>query len=190
MPYNGRKSEKSGQMKRCKVCKRLTDNGDERCPKCGTPFEYDPKVSPFSETRIALIVLALAVAAFIVYQSLPVPLPDPAECSRTSVRRFTRIVAKSHRDTLNILAENYISSKHLSEIMKNKRAAEALAVPACLETAKAHYAGYLNALYRTAVPSAWGAYEYATMYAESAAKYLDALQADLDAVRACLPGCP
>ncbi len=186
----GENPNKSGQMKRCKVCKRLTDNGDERCPRCGSVFEYDPKVSPYSETKIALIVLALAVAAFIVYRSLPVPLPDPAVCSRTSVQRFTRIVARSHRDTLNILAENYISSKHLSEIMKNKRAAQNLVVPACLETAKKDYVSYLNALYYTAVPSAWGAYEYATMYAESAAKYLDALQADLKEVKACLPDCP
>lgn len=177
-------------MKRCTVCNRLTDNGDERCPRCGSPFKYDPKVSPYSETKIALIILMLALVALIVYKSLPMPLPDPAECSRTSVQRFTRIVAKSHRDTLNILAENYISSKNLSEIMINKRAAQNLAVPACLEPAKANYVSYLNALYWTAVPSAWGAYEYAAMYAQSAAAYLDALQADLDAVKACLPDCP
>jgi hypothetical protein len=177
-------------VKRCKVCNRLTDNGDKRCPKCGTPFEYNPKVSPFSETRIALIILALALVAFIVYQALPVPLPDPTVCSRTSYNRFKRIVVRSHRDTLNILAENYISSKHLSEIMQNKRAAEELAVPACLEPARADYVNYLDALYRTAVPSAWGAYEYAAMYAQSAAAYLDALRADLDSVKACLPDCP
>jgi hypothetical protein len=128
--------------------------------------------------------------ALIVYKSLPVPLPDPTVCSRTSYNRFKRIVVLSHRDTLNILAENYISSKQLSEIMQNKRAAEALAVPACLEDAKANYVSYLNALYYTAVPSAWGAYEYAAMYAQSAAAYLDALRADLDAIKACLPDCP
>ena len=177
-------------MKRCTVCNRLTDNGDKRCPRCGSPFTYDPKVSPYSETKIALIVLALALVAFIVYRSLPVPLPDPTVCSRTSYNRFKRIVVLSHRDTLNILAENYISSKQLSEIMQNKRAAEALAVPACLEDAKANYVSYLNALYYTAVPSAWGAYEYAAMYAQSAAAYLDALRADLDAIKACLPDCP
>ena len=177
-------------MKRCKVCNRLTDNGDKHCPKCGSPFPYDPKVSPYSETKIALIVLVLALVAFIVYQALPVPLPDPTVCSRTSYNRFKRIVVQTHRDTLNILAENYISSKHLSEIMQNKRAAEEMAVPACLEQAKADYVDYLNALYWTAVPSAWGAYGYASMYAQSAATYLAALQADLDAVKACLPDCP
>lgn len=177
-------------MKRCKVCNRLTDNGDKRCPKCGSPYAYDPKVSPYSETRIALIVLALALVALIVYNSLLVPLPDPMVCSRTSYNRFKRIVVLSHRDTLNILAENYISSKHLSEIMINKRSAQALAVPVCLEKAKADYVSYLNALYYTAVPSAWGAYEYAAMYAQSAAAYLDTLQADLDEVKACLPDCP
>lgn len=176
-------------MKRCKVCNRLTDNGDKRCPKCGSPFAYDPKRSPYSETKIALIIVFLAAIGLIVARSLPVRLPDPTTCSRTSYTRFKRIVARSHNEIMYILAENYISSKHLSAIMINKRDAETLAVPACLEPAKADYVNYLNALYYTAVPSAWGAYEYAAMYAERAAAYLDALQADLDVVKACLPDC-
>jgi hypothetical protein len=176
-------------MKRCKVCNRLTDNGDKRCLKCGTPFEYDPKVSPYSETKIALVILFLAAIGFIVARSIPMQLPDPSVCSRKSYARFERIVARYHQDVTNILAENYISSKHLSAIMLKKRAAQELAVPACLEPAKEDFVNYLNALYYTAVPSAWGAYEYAALYAESAASYLDLLQADLDKVKACLPNC-
>jgi hypothetical protein len=176
-------------MKRCKVCNKLTDNGDKRCIKCGTPFEYDPKVSPFSETKIALVVLFLAAVGLIIARSLPLPLPDPSVCSRTSYVRFKRIVARTHNDIMYILAENYIPSRNLSEIMAKKNAAEAMAVPACLEPAKADYVNYLNALYYTAVPSAWGAYESATLYAENAAGYLDDLQADLDKVKACLPDC-
>jgi hypothetical protein len=176
-------------MKRCKVCNKLTDNGDKRCSKCGTSFEYDPKVSPFSETKIALLVLFLAAVGLIIARSLPLPLPDPTVCSRESYSRFKRIVARTHNDIMYILAENYIPSKNLSEIIVKKRAAEEMAVPACLEPAKADYVNYLNALYYTAVPSAWGAYDYATVYAESAAGYLDALQADLAKVRACLPDC-
>lgn len=176
-------------MKRCKVCNKLTDNGDKRCPKCGSPFEFDPRKTPFSETRILLVVLALVVVGLVVSRSIPLQLPDPAVCSRTSYNRFKRIVVRSHNQTLNILAENYISSKNLSEIMQYKREAQAIAVPACLETAKADFVNYLDALYYTAVPSAWGAYEYATMYAESAARYLDLLTTDLNAVKACLPDC-
>ena len=136
------------------------------------------------------MVLALVMVALVVSKSIPLQLPDPTVCSRTSYNRFKRIVVRSHNQTLNILAENYISSKNLSEIMQYKREAAAMAVPACLETAKADYVNYLEALYYTAVPSAWGAYEYAAMYAESAANYLDLLTADLDAVKACLPDCP
>jgi len=176
-------------MKRCKVCNRLTDNGDKRCPKCGSPFEYDPKVSPYSETKIALVILVLAAVGFFIARSIPLPLPDPSVCSRTSYSRFKRIVARSHNEVMFILNENYISSRNLSKIMLKKRAAEALAVPACLEAAKEDFVHYLDALYYTAVPSAWGAYEYAALYAESAAGYLDALQADLDKVKACLPDC-
>jgi hypothetical protein len=176
-------------MKRCTVCGKLADNGDKRCHKCGTPFIYDPKVSPFSEIRIALICLGLVLLGFFIYQSLPMQPPDPTVCSRTSYIRFKSIVVKSHRDTLNILAENYISAKQLSEIMKNKHAAEALSVPACLEKAKADYVNYLDALYYTAVLSAWNGYEPAAKTVESAAGYLDALQADMDEVNACLPNC-
>jgi hypothetical protein len=176
-------------MKRCKVCNKLTDNGDKRCPKCGSPFEYDPKVSPYSEIRIALVVLFLVAVGLIVARSIPLQLPDPSVCSRTSYSRFKRIVARSHNEVMYILAENYISSRNLSEIILKKRAAEALAVPACLEPAKKDFVNYLDALYYTAVPSAWGAYEYATVYAESAAGYLDSLQADLNKVKACLPDC-
>jgi len=176
-------------MKRCKVCNRLTDNGDKRCPKCGSPFEYDPKVSPYSETKIALVILILAAVGFFIARSIPLPLPDPSVCSQTSYSRFKRIVARSHNEVMFILNENYISSSNLSKIMLKKRAAEALAVPACLEPAKEDFVNYLDALYYTAVPSAWGAYEYAALYAERAAGYLDALQADLDKVKACLPDC-
>ena len=147
-------------MKRCKVCKKLTDNGDKRCPKCGSAFEYDPRVSPFSETKIALVISLRAVVRFFFPSSFPLPVPDPSVCSRTSYVRFKRIVARTHNDIMYILAENYISSKHLSEIMQKKRAAEAMADPACLEPAKEDYIDYLNALHYTAVPSAWGAYEY------------------------------
>jgi hypothetical protein len=176
-------------MKRCKVCNKLNDNGNKRCPKCGSPFEYDPKVSPFSEFKISLAVVFLAAVGLIIARALPVPLPDPSECSRTSYLRFKRIVARTHNEIMYILAENYIPSKDLSEIMQKKREAEAMAIPACLELAKEDYIDYLNALYYTAVPSAWDAYDYAAMYAESAAGYLDALQADLEEVRACLPDC-
>ena len=135
------------------------------------------------------MIVFLAVVGFIVARSLPLQLPDPSECSQTSYTRFKRIVVRAHNDALNILAENYISSKSLSEIMQQKRAAQALAVPVCLEPARADLVSYLDALYYTAVPSAWGAYEYAAMYAESAAGYLNALQVDLDNVKACLPNC-
>jgi uncharacterized paraquat-inducible protein A len=101
-------------MKRCTVCNRLTDNGDKRCPRCGSPFKYDPRKSPYSETKIALVILFLAAVGFIVARSIPVGLPDPSACSRTSYTRFKRIVARSHNEIMYILAENYISSKHLS----------------------------------------------------------------------------
>jgi hypothetical protein len=176
-------------MKRCEVCKKLTDNGDKYCPKCGSPFKYDPKVSPFSETKIGLAILCLSAIGFFVARSLPPQMPDPSACSRASYSRFKNIVVLYHNDIMTILAENYISSKNLSEIVMKRKAAEAMPVPACLEPARKDFVNYLNALYYTAIPAAWDEYDSAAVYAESAAGYLDQLQADLEKVRACLPDC-
>ena len=177
-------------MKRCEVCNQLTDNGDQRCPRCGSPFPYNPRVTPFSETKIILAVVLIALVAWRVYEALPLLPPDPAVCSQTSYNRFKKIVVHAHTDATNILAENYISSTNLSRIMALKREAEALPVPACLEPAKVDYVAYMDALYYSAVLSAWDGYESATLYVESAANYLNALNAHLDEVKACLPDCP
>lgn len=177
-------------MKRCEVCNKLADNGDKRCRHCGSPFEYDPKVTPFSETKIFLVLLTVVLIAFVVSKSLPLQPPDPSVCSRTSYTRFKKIVVQTHKDALNILAENYISSKMLSELMVYRKNAESLPVPACLEPAKVEYVEYAKSLYYTAVLSAWGGYGSATLWAESAANHLDNLNAHLEIVRECLPDCP
>lgn len=177
-------------MKRCKECGRLTDNGDKRCPRCGSPFPYNIWNSIFSETRILVFLMLLGLIAWRVYEAQPLLPPDPAVCSRTSYNRFKKIVVHAHTEVTDILAENYISSSHLSEIVQLKRDAETLPVPACLEPAKADFVNYLDSLYYTAVMSAWDGYEYAALYAETAANYLQSLNAKMDAVKACLPNCP
>lgn len=177
-------------MKRCTECGRLTDNGDKRCPRCGSPFPYNIWNSIFSETRILVFLLLLGLIAWRVYEAQPLLPPDPDVCSRTSYNRFKKIVVHAHTEVTDILAENYISSSHLSEIVQLKRDAETLPVPACLEPAKADFVNYLDSLYYTAVMSAWDGYEYAALYAETAANYLQSLNAKMDAVKACLPNCP
>lgn len=177
-------------MKRCKVCNKLADNGEKRCQQCGTEFPYDPKKTPYSERKIALIFLLLLLAFLFIKQKMPLPLPDPTTCSRASYRSFKNIVIRTHRDTMFILNENYISSKNLSEIMSFRKDAEAMPVPACLEPAKAAYVDYLKTLYYTAVISAWNGYESATVLAQNAVTQLDLLNAHLDQVKSCLPNCP
>jgi uncharacterized protein (UPF0212 family) len=177
-------------MKRCKVCNKLTDNGDKRCPKCGTPFEYNPKVNLFSETRILLIVAILGLIGYLVSRAIPMPLPDPTTCSPASYKRFKNIVVRTHNDAMTIMGEGHTTSGNLSKLMQYKLDAEAMEVPACLETAKADFVNYLDALYYTAVPSAWGADEYATLSEQDPAGYLQILKTELTRVQACLPNCP
>lgn len=176
-------------MKRCPECQSLTENGDKHCQKCGAPFPYDPKISPYSETKIAIILILCAVIAVVILKSRPMALPDPSTCSLTSYNRFRSIIVQSHQDAMNILAENYISSKELSEIMQLKRTAEGIEVPACLETSKQLFVDYLNELYYTAVLSAWGAYEAGTVRVQNAASLIDQLNLSLAEVRDCLPDC-
>jgi hypothetical protein len=177
-------------MKRCTECKKLQDNGNKRCQKCGAPFEYDPRVTPFSETRIFLAVVVIALASLIVYNNIPLKLPDPTECSRTSYRRFKRLAENYYKETKNVLRQEVIFTTELSELRAERNKAEDIPVPPCLEPAKANLVGYLDQVYFIGVYSVWGAYQGAAYSTERAGQYWESLNANLDAVKECLPDCP
>jgi hypothetical protein len=177
-------------MKRCKECNKLADNGDKRCLRCGAPFEYDPRVTPFSETKISLALLTIIVVALIVSNAIPLTLPDPTECSRTSYRRFKRIAEDYYSKTKNVMRQEMITTSELSELMGYKREAQAMPVPPCLEPAKANLVEYLDDAYYTVLYVAWGYYQGAAFKTESAGAYWHALNTDLAQVKDCLPNCP
>ena len=177
-------------MKRCDVCDKLADNGVKRCQKCGSEFEYDPRVTPFSETRIILGVLLIAMVGWIIYVNIPLLPPDPAACTRTSVNRFERIANNYYRETRNILRKEMLLTEELSTLSIYKHEAEELPVPACLEPAKEDLVNFLNQVYFIGVYSARLAYQGATNRTERAGAYWDDLSAHIDEVRECLPNCP
>ncbi len=177
-------------MKRCKVCNKLADNGAKRCVKCGSDFEYDPRVTPFSETRIILSVLILAVVGWIVYMNIPLTPPDPAECSQTSVNRYERIAKNYYKETRNILRNEVLFTKELSALSAYKNEAKAMPVPACLESAKSDLVNFLEQVYFIGVYSSRFAYQGAAVRTQRAGEYWDSFNAHLDSVRECLPNCP
>lgn len=177
-------------MKHCNVCDKLADNGARRCQKCGSEFEYDPRVTPFSETRIILGVLLIALVGWIVYINAPLKLPDPAECSRTSVNRFERIAKNYYRETRNILRKELLLTRELSTLSIYKHEAEDMPVPVCLEPAKDDLVNFLNQVYFIGVYSARIAYQGAANRTTRAGEYWDAMNAHIDSVRECLPNCP
>ena len=177
-------------MKHCKVCNKLADNGTKRCQKCGSEFEYDPRVTPFSETRIIFGVLLIVLVGWIVYANIPLTLPDPAECSRVSVNRFERIAKNYYSETRNILRKEMLLTNELSALSVYKNEAKAMPVPTCLEPAKDDLVNFLNQIYFVGVYSRNFAYEVAAIRTEKAGDYWDSFNAQLDAVRACLPDCP
>ncbi|MEA3326635.1 MAG: hypothetical protein U9R53_04925 [Chloroflexota bacterium] len=177
-------------MKRCEVCDKLTDNDTRFCRRCGTAFEYDPKVTPFSETRIILAILLISFVGWVIYSAIPLPLPDPIECSQTSYRRFNRIANQYYRDSKNVLRSEVLFTSELSELRSYRNDAEAIAVPPCLESAKADLVNYLDKVFYIGLYSMWGAYQAAAANTESAGIYWASFNNHMNEVKECLPNCP
>jgi hypothetical protein len=176
-------------MKQCSECHKWADNGAERCQNCGAPFEYDPKVNPFSETRILLGILIVVVFAIIISGKRPLKLPDPTECSTTSYRRFRRIVDTYYQETRNVLKSEILGTREMSELMRYKNDAKSIPVPACLEPAKAEFVEYLEEVYFIGMYSGRGAYQAATISTQKAGGYWESLNQELDAIEECVPNC-
>jgi hypothetical protein len=177
-------------MKRCKECNKLADNGAKRCQRCGTEFEYKRWRMLFSETRIILGILVIALVGWIVYNAVPLPLPDPTQCSETSVKRFERVANNYFTETRNILRSEILFTRELSMLRSYKNEAESIPVHPCLEPAKAELVEYLDDVYFIGLYSSWGAYQAAAYKTESAGAYWDSFNSELDAVKGCLPNCP
>jgi hypothetical protein len=177
-------------MKRCEVCNKLADNGAIRCQKCGTEFKYEPWRMFFSETRILFSIVIIALVGWIVYNAIPLPLPDPTQCSETSVKRFERLAESYYSETRNILRKEILFTTELSKLRSYKNEAESLPVHPCLEPAKAELVEYLDDVYFIGLYSSWGAYKAAAYKTESAGAYWDSFNAELDEVKQCLPDCP
>jgi hypothetical protein len=177
-------------MKRCKECNRLADNGTKRCQQCGTLFEYDPRVTPFSETKIFLGILMIAVIVLIVSNSIPLKLPETDECSRTNLNRFKRIAENYYKETKNVLRQEVIFTSELSQLRSYKNEADAIPVPSCLEPAKDNLVNYLDQVYYIGVYSVWGYYQGSAFSTEKAGIYWEAFNENLAEVEDCLPNCP
>jgi len=177
-------------MKRCEVCNKLADNGNNRCQHCGTPFEYDSRVTPFSETRIILAIVMIALVSWIIYNAIPLKPPDPTKCSQTSYYRFKRIAKNYYKDSKNIFRQEVLFTSELSQLRSYKNDAESIPVPHCLEHAKADLVKYLDKVFYIGVYAVWGAYQSAADSTEKAGYYWEAFNAHLAEVKECLPNCP
>ena len=177
-------------MKRCDVCNKLADNGARRCQRCGTEFPHDPRKFRFSETRILLGFLILALAGWIIYRSIPVPPPDPKECSRASVNSFEKIGEAYYRESRNVLRSEILYTSELSQLRALKNEAEDIPVHPCLEPAKVDLVEYLDEVYYIGYYSSRGAYQGAAYRTAQAGYYWDAFNAKIDELKECVPDCP
>lgn len=174
-------------MKRCQECNKLADSGDKRCQYCGTPFEH---ATPYSEINLIFGILLIAMVGLIIWNAIPLTPPNPAECSATSVRRYQKIADEYYKDSKNVLREEMITSRQLSELASYKYEARDMPLPACLEPARGELVAYLGDVYYIALYSVWGSFQESSASMQSAAAHWDAFNARLDEVRNCLPTCP
>jgi len=177
-------------MKRCEVCDKLADNGAKRCQRCGTEFPYEPRKMLFSESRIILGLLILVLVGWLIYRSIPVPPPDPNECSMASVNSFEKIGEQYFRDSRNILRSEILYTQELSQLRAYKNEAEAIPVHPCLEPAKIELVNYLEDVYYIGFYSSRGAYQGAAYKTEQAGYYWESFNAQIDELKECLPDCP
>jgi len=174
-------------MKRCKECNKLADSGDKRCQYCGTPFEH---ATPYSEINLFFGLLLIAMIGLIIWNAIHLKLPDPAECSGTSLRRYEKIAEQYYKDTKNVLRQEMITSRQLSELASYKYDARDMPLPACLEPARGELVAYLEDVYYIALFSVWGSYRASAAKTESAGAHWESFNTLLDQVRACAPNCP
>jgi hypothetical protein len=127
---------------------------------------------------------------WLIYRSIPVPPPDPNQCSQASINSFEKIGEKYYRDSRNVLRSEILFTPELSQLRAFKNEAEDIPVHPCLEPAKADLVEYLDEVYYIGVYSARGGYQGAAYRTAQAGYYWEAFNAKIDELKECAPNCP
>ncbi len=177
-------------MRQCTSCKTLFDNGIRFCDKCGEKFPYDPKVSPYSEGKMAVILILLVAIAILSYNTyVNSPITD-TKCSRTNYLRLEKWLDNSRNEVMRIHDHGYIPIGGSSIVMRQKYAIEELTLPPCFEPIRADMIEYYTLMYRVTQISVFGGYAYTIPLLEQAYQAQERVEATMQEINKCIPNCP
>jgi hypothetical protein len=177
-------------MRRCDSCKTLYDNGVRICERCGTVFPYDPKISPFSEGKIAII-LILVVAAVLIginrYASMPI---TDNNCTRINYIRVQKLLNDSRDRVMRVQDHGYIPMGGSTTIMRERYMIEDVHLPPCFEPIREDMIEYYTLMYKATRISSFGGHVYTIPLLEQAANAQNRVDEKMEAINKCIPNCP
>lgn len=177
-------------MRRCESCKTLYDNGVRICERCGTDFPYDPKISPYSEGKIAIILILVIVTVLIgINKYLNMPISDD-KCSRTNYLKVQKWLDNSRDRVMRVQDHGFIPMGGSSTIMRERYMFEELYLPPCFEPIREDMIEYYIQMYKVTRISSFGGHSYTIPFLEQAAKSQNHVDELMESINKCIPNCP
>ena len=177
-------------MRQCTSCKTLFDNGVRICDRCGEKFPYDPKVSPYSERRIAIILIILTAISFFAYNTyIKRPISNDA-CSRTNFLRVQKLIADSRNEVMRVQDHGFIPFTGATTVMVEKYKFENIYLPPCFEPIRQDMVEYFSLMHRVTTISAQGGHSYTAPLLEQVFNAKTRVNTTMDNISKCLPNCP
>ena len=177
-------------MRQCKSCNTLFDNGVRFCERCGSDFPYDPKITPYSEGKIAItliILIAIALIAFNKYVSMPI---TNQECSRTNYLRVQKLIDESRNRVMRVQDHGYIPISGGTIIMSERYARDKIYLPPCFVPIRQDMIEYYLLMHGITQMSAYGGQAYTLSLLEKAVAAQNRVDQKFEEINQCLPNCP
>ncbi len=177
-------------MRKCTDCSTLYDNGARICERCGTKFPYDPKVTPFSERRIALILIVFVMVVLAVFNHyISMPITDTS-CSRINYLRVQKMLHDSRDRVMRIQDHGYIPISGPSIIMQERYFMENINLPPCFEPIRRDMIDYYLIMHTVTRISSFGGHTYTVPLLEEAVMLQNRVDQKMEEIDKCLPDCP
>ena len=176
-------------MRRCHSCKTLFDNGVQYCERCGEEFPYDPKVTPYSEGRMAIILIILVSIALLSYNTFIKQPISSSACSRTNFLRVQKIINDSRYEVMRVQDHGFIPFTGATTVMLQKYKLERIYLPPCFEGIRADMVEYFTLMHRVTTISAYGGNLSTSALLEQAYNAQKRVDATMEKINQCLPNC-
>lgn len=177
-------------MRQCTSCKTLFDNSIRFCERCGQEFPYDPKVTPYSERRIAVILILLVAIGLLAYNTYIKQPITTAACSRTNYLRVKKIIADSRYEVMRVQDHGFIPFTGATTVMLQKYMMESIYLPPCFEPIREDMIEYFTLMHRVTTVSMYGGNFSTSSLLEQAYNAQKRVDATMEGIYKCLPNCP